>query len=317
MLSDDSKFFQQDQPLNQTEVLRSLIVPHPLFTQTLHRFLNCLQSNRPAFLVGIPGCGLSTLVKQSERLHIKSLTIEAPFALPREENWHNFYLRSLSILEGAEGYRSRKRQRLLELETEFTQKLLEQQKQCVIVDNAQHLFCGSFSPNKLYGNLSYFSSLLDSNVTYHLVGNYGLLEQIFKSERLTRQMEVIQFPTYSGRQGFQKFRSILKQFQPYLVINEEPEMQDVDFFYEFSLGCIGILQPWLLRAFLLASNNNDSLVRRTYFEETAPLTVRIRHLLDTDLRQEKQFRELLGDNHSSDDEPPDLTTKKKPWKGPR
>lgn len=316
MLSDDSKFFQQDQPLNQIDVLRSLIVPHPLFTQTLHRFLNCLQSNRPACLVGVPGCGLSTLVKQSERLHTKSLTTEAPFALPREQNWHNLYLRLLSILEG-EGYKLKKHQKLLELETEFTQKLLEQQKQCVIVDNAKHLFCGSFSPNKLYDNLSYFSSLLDSNVTYHLVGNYDLLEQIFQFECLTRQMEVIQFPTYSGKQGFQKFRSILKQFQPYLVINEEPEMQDVDFFYEFSLGCIGILQPWLLRAFLLASNNNDFLVRKTYFEKTAPLTVRIRRLLDTDLRQEKRFRELLGDDDSSDDEPPDFTTEKKPWKRPK
>lgn len=45
------------------------------------------------------------------------------------------------------------------------------------------------------------------------------------------------------------FKNVLWSFQNHLPLSEEPDLiSDWDYFYERSIGCIGVLKEWLLKA---------------------------------------------------------------------
>ncbi|MEP1076066.1 ATP-binding protein [Leptolyngbya sp. PL-A3] len=319
LIHDSSKSLQQ-QKFDQIKALSDFVLPHPFYRQAFASSSAYLQSHTPTLVVGSAGVGLTTLAKHLEMMFPQSLFVQASFSLPPQQNWRNLHLRTLQALydpdefvqdfsDTQRGCRVAnleieepkkwigKRYTLIKLVEKLMRNLAACQKNCIIVDNAQYLF-SSRNSNKFFEDLSYFNSLLDSNINYLLVGNHELLDLSFSPiEQLCLRVRQFDFPDYD-KHDYQVFQEILDGFQPYLVINEEPEMQDVEFFQTYSIGRVGILKDWLVRAFRLALEHNDALVSKAHFEKTALSTDKIQHLFDirsTNERKLERIRERSRD----------------------
>jgi hypothetical protein len=176
---------------------------------------------------------------------------------------------------------------------QFESKLLCHEKSAIIVDDAFHLF-HNYADNPSEKNISYLKTLFGTRFTFLLQGNCTLLENVYSSFQLSRRIPVIQLPRYKGESGFQEFQKIIHHFQPYLLLDEKPDMNDLQFFYERSIGHVTLLKLWLERAFGLAIYEDAASVEMRYFEETAIPAEQLTAMLYANLQHEIRVERILG-----------------------
>ena len=125
----------------------------------------------------------------------------------------------------------------------------------VILDEAQHLMkVGSgASGGKLLDQLDWIKSMTNvTGVLHILIGTYELLNFRNLSGQASRRGLDLHFPRYlfqdeRDRQDFQGvLLALLKQVP--LTTDVPALMQQWCFFYERSIGCVGVLKDWLIRA---------------------------------------------------------------------
>jgi hypothetical protein len=125
----------------------------------------------------------------------------------------------------------------------------------VILDEAQHLMkVGSgASGGKLLDQLDWIKSMTNvTGVLHILIGTYELLNFRNLSGQASRRGLDIHFPRYlfqdeQDRRDFQGILlALLKQVPLSTDINAL--MQHWFYFYERSIGCVGVLKDWLIRA---------------------------------------------------------------------
>jgi len=121
----------------------------------------------------------------------------------------------------------------------------------VLIDEAQH-FGMVGSGRRLQDQLDCIKSLADITQTVHvLIGTYELLPFRNLSAQLIGRSIDIHFPRYhTSKKELNQFKSILKAFQEWLPFVEEPNtlIENWDFCYERSIGCVGNLRLMLVRA---------------------------------------------------------------------
>ena len=64
-----------------------------------------------------------------------------------------------------------------------------------------------------------------------------------------------------------------------------------DYFYERSIGCVGVLKDWLSRALSLAVRNNSDTLSLKYIEQRALSVAQCSNMLRETLIGEKEFEE--------------------------
>jgi energy-coupling factor transporter ATP-binding protein EcfA2 len=120
--------------------------------------------------------------------------------------------------------------------------LIDEAHHILMVKNAQHL---EFQ-------FEHIKSLtIETGVTIGLVGTYRLLDIRDQSGQLVRRSTIVPFQRYDMATGthMNDFASALAYFQSRLPLKEMPDLvSNVDYFYDRSGGCIGILKDWLLSA---------------------------------------------------------------------
>lgn len=122
----------------------------------------------------------------------------------------------------------------------------------VFVDEAQHL-ARIASGRKLSDQLDVIKSISNRTGTVHvLLGTYELLAFRNLSAQLSRRCLDLHFQRYRADScaDRQIFQSVLLSFQKQLpVLGPEPDLMAIwEFLYERSVGCVGILKEWLMRA---------------------------------------------------------------------
>lgn len=120
-----------------------------------------------------------------------------------------------------------------------------------LIDEAQH-FGMVGSGRRLQDQLDCIKSLADITQTVHvLIGTYELLPFRNLSAQLIGRSIDIHFPRYrNSKKELNQFKSILKAFQEWLPFVEEPNtlLDNWEFCYERSIGCVGNLRLMLVRA---------------------------------------------------------------------
>ena len=149
----------------------------------------------------------------------------------------------------------------------------------VILDEAQHLMkIGSgASGGKLLDQLDWIKSMTNvTGVLHILIGTYELLNFRNLSGQASRRGLDIHFPRYlfqheQDRDCFQGvLLALLKQVP--LVIDIPGLMQHWHYFYERSIGCVGVLKDWLIRAVAAALHDgSDTLTLERLHEHTLSL----------------------------------------------
>ena len=121
----------------------------------------------------------------------------------------------------------------------------------VIIDEAQHLMKVTGGA-KLLDQLDWLKSMSNTmGVVHVLVGTYDLLDFRYLSSQTARRGHAIHFPRYQFQHeadqiAFQRALRGLLEHIP-LQMDLQDLMNHWYYFYERSIGCIGVLKDWLVR----------------------------------------------------------------------
>jgi energy-coupling factor transporter ATP-binding protein EcfA2 len=143
----------------------------------------------------------------------------------------------------------------------------------VFVDEAQHL-ARIASGRRLSDQLDVIKSIANRTETVHvLLGTYELLAFRNLSAQLSRRSMDLHFQRYRAEsaEDRQVFRSVLLTFQKQLPFAEaETDLLAIwESLYERSIGCVGILKEWLMRACVRAIKHGAVTLSREHLETTA------------------------------------------------
>ena len=133
----------------------------------------------------------------------------------------------------------------------------------VMIDEAQHL-AKVASGRRLLDQLDVIKSVANRTNTVHvLFGTYDLLAFRNLSGQLSRRRVDVHFPRYRADSGEDRktFINVVHSFQSKLPLPDPPNLVKCwEFLYERSLGCVGVLKQWLVRALSSALRHSDATI---------------------------------------------------------
>ena len=142
----------------------------------------------------------------------------------------------------------------------------------VILDEAQHLI-QSGDGKQPKDQLNWIKSMAtETGVLHVLIGTYDLLPFCNLDGQMARRGSEIHFARYhmedeNDCQAFRNaFSSLLKQIP--LNVDHDALMQRWWYFFEGSIGCIGILKQWLVRALYRALREEATELTRAHLEKS-------------------------------------------------
>jgi hypothetical protein len=208
--------------------------------------------------------------------------------------------------------------------------LLHRKPLAVIVDEAHHLAVaasGSSLQNQL-NHLKYFENL--TGVSHILVGTYEMRPFRRVNAQLACRSLDVHFSRYdaASAEDAQVFRSIVWALQRQFPVPEEPHLvEQWEFLYARSIGCIGLLKLHLNRALTLALAEHASTVTLTHLRKAAMPESRVEAALRNALESEAELTEspgaderllaLLGLRGSASKQATEAAAEQKPPRKPR
>jgi hypothetical protein len=120
----------------------------------------------------------------------------------------------------------------------------------VLIDEAQHL-AKMASGRRLLDQLDVIKSIANCTRTVHvLFGTYDLLAFRNLSGQLSRRSVDVHFRRYQVERNEDRriFLNVLCSFERQIPLPEPPSLvENWDYLYERSIGCVGILKEWLVK----------------------------------------------------------------------
>lgn len=199
------------------------------------------------------------------------------------------------------------------------QTLRYRRPSAVLLDDAQHLgIIGS--GRKLLDQLNTIKSLADKSFTTHvLCGTYELIPLRNLNGQLSRRSINIHFARYhaGNDKHRQMFINVLYTFQQRLPLAETPDLVSRwAYFYERSIGCVGVLKDWLTRSLALALEDNSNTLTLDVLEHRALSVAQCVTMLseatagERELEEREATRLTLVRNLGLDPEPPNREQQK-------
>ncbi len=310
-------------------------VNHPKLQQVFKLVMDSIRKPDGASLIAVygpTGVGKTTLrlkieqklleealpqLKQ-DRGKIPVIGVEAVAPESGNFNWKDYYTRALMALEepliehkiafdyNIPGIRRNDQGVVLIKQSASTAKLRQALEKALyhrrpdifFVDEAQHLSKMS-SGQKLQTQLDCLKSLANmTGVLHGLFGTYELL--IFRdlSAQLSRRTIDIHFSRYrlDNSQDLKAFKNVLFTFQRHLPLEQEPDIVNRwDYFYERSLGCVGILKDWLTRALRDALEEGAKTITDKHLKRRAWSVAQCKRMLQEITEGESQLKETEQD----------------------
>ncbi len=147
--------------------------------------------------------------------------------------------------------------------------LAQRQPRALWFDEGQHLIKVA-GARGLLDQLDVMKSLANrSHIPTVLFGTYEMNVLLGLSPQLDRRIFRIHIPRYQATEpaDVAAFQQVLFGLQKYLPFPEEPQLvEDWDYFFAGSLGCIGILKDWLYQAAGAAFDRDEKTLTRAMCE---------------------------------------------------
>jgi rRNA-processing protein FCF1 len=140
-----------------------------------------------------------------------------------------------------------------------------------LVDEAQSMM-KTGSEKTLQDHLECLKSLANmAGTVIVLLGTYKLLDFTL-NDQLSRRCRPIHIPRYRIDQvgDAETFIGVLKSFELAMPLQEQPDLASQwDYYYDRSVGCIGILKDWLTLALKLALDEGAEALNQAHVQKTA------------------------------------------------
>jgi hypothetical protein len=312
------------------EYFKNYTMAHPLLKDAYERLRNAIREPAGSpliFVVGPTGVGKTTLRQRIEGKIIEEVSptlktdpgripivsVEAPGPGHGNWNWRDHYKRILEAMDEPQidkktnpdrwdknykaGIRLPNSPNVVEadLRRAVEQALRYRQPMAVLVDEAQHM-AKMASGRKMQDQLDCIKSLANmTDTVYVLIGTYELLDFRNLSAQLSRRSYDIHFRRYwaNCEKEVNAFQNIVLTFERYLPLKDESNLvQHWEYLYERSIGCIGVLRNWLLRALnhVLKEKCKEAITYRD-LEVKAPSLSACDNMISEAVNNEKKFEE--------------------------
>ncbi|MFB2917886.1 ATP-binding protein [Aerosakkonema funiforme] len=235
------------------------------------------------FLFGPTGVGKTTLLYQVMKVLIEQnllamaldpgfipvATVEARSPELGNFDWKDYYKSVLVALadpfveyklktrssrtygSGKEQHLAKSKANLSSIREDVEYTMSQRQLIAFLVDEAQR-FTKMASGRRLQDQMDAIVSMAGMTNTLHgLFGTYELLEFRNLSAQLSRRSIDIHFQRYQVEyaEDIIDFKRVLKSFACQMPLAEEPDLElHWEYFYERSIGCVGIVKDWLTQA---------------------------------------------------------------------
>lgn len=296
-----------DSPESRLNRFRAYTVAHPRLVEAKETLMNAIRGAEPNWLIfvfGPTGVGKTTLRLKVEQLIVSELlsalredltripvvSVEAVAPESGAFNWRDHYTRLLHQLDEPLIDRKLNRQpdgaspgstlrfmptsRAVGSEYRYAveQAIRHRRPVAVMIDEAQHL--GKIaSGRRLLDQLDVIKSIASQTKTVHvLFGTYDLLAFRNLNGQLSRRSIDVHLARYRAEysEDRQTFINIVRSFEKELPFDEPSDLvSDWEFLYERSVGCVGILKEWLVRAATVASRKGSRKLTRAPIESQA------------------------------------------------
>ena len=294
---------------SRLERFRAFTVAHPRLVEAKEALVNAIRGAEPnslIFVFGPTGVGKTTLRMKTERLiteemlselhedrtRIPVVSVEAVAPESGSFNWRDHYKRLLhqlneplidhklgrqavgSVADSIPRFMPSSKAVATEYRYAVEQAILYRRPVAVMIDEAQHL--GKIpSGRRLLDQLDVVKSIANQTKTVHvLFGTYDLLAFRNLNGQLSRRSIDVHLARYRAddSEDRQTFINVVRSFEKELPFEDRPDLvNDWEFLYERSLGCVGILKEWLVRAATVAARKGGRLTRGNL--ETEALSV--------------------------------------------
>jgi energy-coupling factor transporter ATP-binding protein EcfA2 len=288
-------------------------VAHPRLVEAKERLVAAIQNAEPnslVFVFGPTGVGKTTLRLKTEQILTAELCAELErdrgrFAVVSVEavapesgsfSWRDHFKRLLQEMEeplieykrdlqtGSFCLRSPARPKPTTGDYRYAleQALRFRRPAAVMIDEAQHL-AKIASGRRLLDQLDVIKSIANRTQTVHvLYGTYDLLAFRNLNGQLSRRSIDVHFPRYRAdfADDRKAFIGVLRSLAQQLPLTEPPDLAaDWEFLYERSIGCVGVLKQWLIRALSAALRGGAVALSRRTLESQALSVAQIEKIL--------------------------------------
>ena len=264
------------------QYFRAYTVAHPLLVEAKAKLMAAISESEPnslVFVFGPTGVGKTTLkikVEQvitndlrpgleQDRGRIPVVGVEAIAPESGRFSWSDHFRRLLLAMNEPLTERKRDPESLhvrqcstfgskttiAEYRYAVEQALRFRRPAAVMIDEAQHL-SKMASGRRLLDQLDVVKSIANQTRIVHvLFGTYDLLAFRNLNGQLSRRSLDVHFPRYQAESASERqvFINILQSFAHHMPLAEPPDLTaEWELLYERSIGCVGILKQWLMRA---------------------------------------------------------------------
>lgn len=276
--------------------------PHPILENTEKILTTIIQEPADASLIivyGPTGVGKTTLLNSiynkiiadtlddmhEDPGYVPVVRTEAVAPASGIFNMKDWYIRTLDalnepLIDRKTGYSpqdiknyTRGRRVGTEIEYRFACEkcLLYRLVSVLLIDEAQHMFKTGGS-NRLEVQMDTLKSLATmSKTVFVLFGTNELIHTRGLNTQLGRRTIRVHFPTYARgiTSDHRSFAFVLRKLRDHTPVEEPPPFRELfDYLFEGSLGCVGLLISWIVRALRLALEDGGKQLTRRHLDQT-------------------------------------------------